>query len=323
MPLWNPSAGKRGLVLVMLSIVLAACTEPATQSYQGYVEGEFVYIATSQPGRLDKLSVTRGQDVATGAPLFALEAVNEAAAQHQAQQQLAQSEAQLVDLQTGKRPPELDVTRAQLAQAEAEALRSAVELARDEKLQAINGISKSQLDDARTAANTAAAKVRELKSQLDVARLPGRDAQLKAQTAQVAAARAALAQADWKLAQKTVTAARPGRVFDTPYREGEWVAAGNPVVRLLPPQNVKVRFFVPETVLGSFKLGQAVTLRCDGCAATVPAKLTYIATEAEYTPPIIYSNETRAKLVFMIEAHPAPADASKLHPGQPVEVLPQ
>jgi HlyD family secretion protein len=81
-----------------------------------------------------------------------------------------------------------------------------------------------------------------------------------------------------------------------------------------------VRFFVPETVVGSLSPGRKVNVRCDGCAADVPATITWISNAAEYTPPVIYSNENRAKLVFMIEAHPSAQDAVKLHPGQPVEV---
>ena len=83
---------------------------------------------------------------------------------------------------------------------------------------------------------------------------------------------------------------------------------------------MKVRFFVPETVVGKLAPGRTLSIHCDGCAADVPAKITYISSEAEYTPPVIYSNENRAKLVFMVEARPSAADAVKLHPGQPVAV---
>lgn len=117
-----------------------------------------------------------------------------------------------------------------------------------------------------------------------------------------------------------MAAPRAGLVYDTLYREGEWIAAGSPVVRLLPPQNIKVRFFVPEAVVGGLAPGRAVSLHCDGCAADVPAAISFISSESEYTPPVIYSNETRVKLVYMIEARPSPGDAPKLHPGQPLEV---
>ena len=310
------------LALAAAVVLLGGCGRPADDvaTYQGYVEGEFVYLSSSQAGTLTQLSVERGQAVAAGTPVFSLEAVDETAALRQAQHQLEATRAQLADLQTGKRPPEIAVTRAQLAQATAQAARAATQLARDERQYAAGGLSKQQLDDSRTSEQTTAAQVRELQNQVDVARLPGRAQQVAAQAAQVDAAQAAVAAAQWKLDQKRVAAPAAGRVYDTLYRVGEWVQAGNPVVQMLPPQNLKVRFFVPEAAVASIAPGRTVTIRCDGCPADVPARVTYVSHEAEYTPPVIYSNESRTKLVFMVEARPAVADAPKLHPGQPVAV---
>ena len=107
---------------------------------------------------------------------------------------------------------------------------------------------------------------------------------------------------------------------DTLYRAGEWVAAGNPVVELLPPANIKVRFFVPQAVLPRIKTGQTVSVTFDGGQRAYSATVNYISTQAEFTPPVIYSRENRAKLVFMIEAKFSPADAAELRPGQPVDV---
>ncbi|OGP21502.1 MAG: secretion protein HlyD [Deltaproteobacteria bacterium GWA2_65_63] len=309
-----------------LSVVLSAflavtgCSGKPSPGYQGYAEGEFVHVSSSEAGRLVRLSVTRGQRVQADTPLFALESINEAAAQRQARQQLSAAEAQLKDLRTGKRPQELEVIRAQLAQAIAEEKKSAADLARDEAQYKAGGISNARLDETRARAESNAARTRELSSQLDVAGLSARDELVKAQTANAAAARAALEQAEWKLKQKAVHASGAGVVFDIMYREGEWVQAGSPVVRLLPPENIKVRFFVPETLLGTLTIGKNVVLHCDGCPADIPAKVTYISTESEYTPPVIYSNETRSKLVYMIEARPSADKAADLHPGQPVEV---
>ncbi|WP_321921218.1 HlyD family secretion protein [Burkholderia sp. BCC1998] len=310
------------LALAAAVALLAACGRPADDvtTFQGYVEGEFVYLSSSQAGTLTQLSVERGEAVAAGAPVFSLEAVNETAALRQAQHQLEAARAQLADLQTGKRPPEVAVTRAQLAQATAQAARAAAQFARDERQYAAGGLSRQQLDDSRTSAQTTAAQVRELQNQVDVARLPGRAQQVAAQAAQVDAAQAAVTEAQWKLDQKRVAAPAAGRVYDTLYRVGEWVQAGNPVVQMLPPQNLKVRFFVPEAAVASIAPGRTVAIRCDGCPADVPARVTYVSRAAEYTPPVIYSNESRTKLVFMVEARPAVADAPKLHPGQPVAV---
>jgi HlyD family secretion protein len=197
---------------------------------------------------------------------------------------------------------------------------SAVQLNRDRQLVAQGFISKDKLDASRTAQQRDAAHVAELRDQLKTAQLASREDQIRAQAAEVDAARAALAQSEWRLKQKSVAAAKAGLVFDTLYVEGEWVPAGSPVVSVLPPGNVKVRFFVPENAVGSLKPGQAVEVRCDGCGQPVSAFVSYISPQPEFTPPVIYSNETRAKLVFMIEARPGPEEGVRLRPGQPVEV---
>jgi HlyD family secretion protein len=310
----------RAASLALCIAACASCSRQPANTWQGYVEGEFLYLASSQAGQLTELAVSRGQTVTQNTPLFALEAQNETEAVAQANEQLRAARAQLADLGTGKRPPEVDVTRAQLVQAEADAARAATQYRRDQQQFSAGGIAQSQLDDSRANAQSSAAHVRELQSQLTVSHLPGRVEQVRAQQAQVDAAQAQLGQAQWKLDQKSVHAPHAGLVFDTMYRSGEWVPAGSPVVRMLPPENVKVRFFVPQGVVGSLAPGRRVSIHCDGCAADIPAVLSFISDQAEYTPPVIYSNENRAKLVFMVEAKPQVADAPKLRPGQPVTV---
>jgi HlyD family secretion protein len=139
----------------------------------------------------------------------------------------------------------------------------------------------------------------------------------------VEAARQVVKQSEWKQQQKQQAAPADAQVADTFFRPGEFIAAGQPVVALLPPGNIKARFYVPEAELSSVALGQPVMLECDGCGPPIAAKVTHIATRPEYTPPIIYSNSQRSKLVFMAEAQPAPADAARLRPGQPLSVRPQ
>jgi HlyD family secretion protein len=316
-----PTRAGPSFAALAVTIALAGCNGTPPAGYQGYVEGEFVNVASPIAGRLDRLSVRRGDTIAAGVPLFALEAQNEAAAQRQAAEQLRAAEAQLADINVGKRPQELDVTRAQLAQARADEQKSSTRLARDEAQFAIGGIPKQQLDDSRAAHDANLARVKQLESEVAVGELPGRTAQVRAQAAQVAAARAALDQAQWRLDQKSIASTLGGSIHDTLFREGEWVAAGNPIVRMLPPGNVKVRFFVPQTLIGGIAPGRPATVRCDGCASDIPVTVTFVSTDAEYTPPVIYSNESRAKLVFMVEARPALADATKLRPGQPVSVV--
>ncbi|HSC00228.1 MAG TPA: HlyD family efflux transporter periplasmic adaptor subunit [Burkholderiaceae bacterium] len=303
-----------------VALTLGACSAGKTDTYQGYVEGEYVHVAPAVGGRLDKLLVRRGQTIEAKAPLFELEADAELAARKQADEQLKAAQAQLADLKLGKRKTEVAVVNAQLAQAVAAEEQAATQLDRDQAQFAVGGIARAQLDDSRANHAIKAARVRELSGQLDVSRLPARDEQIRAQDAQVAAARAVLTQAAWRLDQKRVAATEGGLVVDTLYREGEWVSAGAPVVRLLPPSHIKVRFFVPQAVAGGLKPGRSVVVRCDGCGADVSATVSYIAAEPEYTPPVIYSNETRAKLVFMVEAQPAADKATSLRPGQPVAV---
>lgn len=300
--------------------ILSGCSHGRPAGYQGYVEGKFVYVASPESGRLDRLSVARGQTIPVDHPLFALDSQPEAAALQQAQQILRSSQAKLADLQLGKRPPEIAVTRAQLEQAQAQQKQAQAILRSDQAQYRSGGIPQTDLINAQAAADVSVARVHELTADLAVDALPGREQQVRAQTRQVAADRASLAQARWRLDQKQIASPRPGLVFDTLYRQGEWVAAGDPVVELLPPENIEVRFFVPETVIGRLRMGQDVVVRCDGCSAPVPAKIAFVSPQAEYTPPLIYSNENRSKLVFMIVAQPPAEKAALLHPGQPVEV---
>lgn len=129
-----------------------------------------------------------------------------------------------------------------------------------------------------------------------------------------------LAQAQWNYTEKFQSAPQTGLVFDTLYRQGEWVDAGHPVVVLLPPQNIEVRAFVPETQIGMIHPGDKASVFVDGVSEPFSGTLRYIFPQAEYTPPVIYSEESRGKLVFMVEIDFDPETAAKLHPGQPVDV---
>lgn len=310
-------------VAVLALVALAGCADRSTPGYQGYVEGEFVYVGASIAGRLDSLSVKRGDEVAAGAALFTLESDNEAAQWAEADAQLKAAQATLADLKSGKRAPEVNVTRAQLVEAQAGERKSALALARNEAQYRIGGISRAALDDSRVLHDADVARVRQVESQLAVAALPSRDDQVRAQASLVAAAQAVVDQAAWRQRQTRVVATRAGAVQDTLYQAGEYVNAGAPVVKMLPPENIKLRFFVPEPAIGALAIGKRATIHCDGCAADIAATVTWISTQSEYTPPIIYSNDTRSKLVFMVEARPSGDGATRLHPGQPVSVIVQ
>jgi HlyD family secretion protein len=136
-----------------------------------------------------------------------------------------------------------------------------------------------------------------------------------------AALRQARANLQWsktRLARRRALSPADGTIQEVYYRPGETVPPGRAVMALLPPGNLKIRFFVPEGLLPDVKYGQTVNVSCDGCDQGLTAKVTFIANSAEYTPPVIYSREERAKLVFLIEARPAHPD--KFRVGQPVTV---
>lgn len=319
-PHWISIAGVAPSMAAGLLLLAAGCAHRRTSEYQGYVEGKFVYVASPESGRLDRLWVSRGETVGAGHTLFGLDNEPEASQVRQARQALRTSESKLADLNTGKRPAEIAVTRAQLMQVGVEKRQADQILRSDEAQYRAGGIAQTDLIDAQAAADASAAKVQELEAGLAVDALPAREQQIKAQENQVAADRATLAEAEWRLQQKEIASPRQGLVFDTLYRRGEWVAAGNPVVELLPPENLEVRFFVPEAVAGKLRTGEKIRVQCDGCASAIPATVTFISPQCEYTPPVIYSNENRAKLVFMIVAKPPVEKAAMLHPGQPVAV---
>ncbi len=320
---WMTDLGKRLLhraPWALAALALAACQEPPAPGWAGYAEGDYVYVAAPVAGRLQQLAVQAGDEVAAGAPLFALDGQAERDAARAAEAQLAAAEAQAANLQTGRRPDEIAQIEAQLRQARAQAQLAQTDAARLAALVAQAAVSRMQADAARTAAEQARQRVSELEAALRTARQPARAQERAAAAAQAQAASSALAAQRWRLAQTTQAAPADARVTDTFYRVGEWVAAGQPVLALLPPAQLKARFFVPEGEVATLKAGDEVRLSCDGCGAPIPARVSRIATQAEYTPPVIYSNAQRAKLVFMVEARPDAQDATRLRPGLPLDV---
>ena len=301
-------------------MLVTACGQSGDRPLQGYIEGEYVRVAAPFAGTLQQLAVQRGTQVAEGAPLFVLERENELASRRQAEKQLQAAEARLANLQTGKRPAEVETVAEQLRQTQAARDLSAANLKRQESLAKSGFISEAALDDARTRLRNDTAHVQELQASVASAKLPGRPDEIRAAQADAAAARDALAQADWRLSQRAVAAPTTGRVSDTYFVVGDWVPAGGVVVSLLPPANVKVRFYVPEPLLGSIRPGESVRFACDACGNAQNATVSFVADRAEFTPPVLYSKENRAKLVFLVEAKPAAEVAARLNPGQPVDV---
>ncbi|OAI58062.1 secretion protein HlyD [Verrucomicrobiaceae bacterium SCGC AG-212-N21] len=306
--------------LLLLASLLCACQKRESDLIQGYAEGEFVYVASPHPGAVQKLSVQRGDRVEAGAPLFELDPEPQKTTRAEAERRLLQARANLEDAKKGRRPTEMDSLTAQLEQLKAAATYSARELARQEQLTSTGATSKEDVDRARSLDDQNKQRVAQAEADLNTGKLGLRSDQIDAAEAEARAREAALARAEWDLAQKRQNAPKAGLISDTLYREGEWVAAGRPVVVLLPPQNIKVRAFVPETRIGSIRVGQAAKVTVDGVPEPLAGKVSFVSPQAEYTPPVIYSRESRSKLVFMIELVFDPKVAETLHPGQPVDV---
>ena len=148
----------------------------------------------------------------------------------------------------------------------------------------------------------------------------GTQRDLDTATAVLRDAQARLNSSQTRLSRRQVFSPVTGTVQEVYYRPGEVVPAGRPVVSLLPPGNIKVRFFIPEPVLASIDYGDIVKVHCDACAPVITAHVSFIARQSEFTPPVIYSLEERSKLVFLVEALPDKPNALRV--GQPVDVTP-
>ena len=308
------------LAAMALSTVLAGCGRQASDRVQGYAEGEYVYVASPFAGQVETLSVKRGDWVKPGDPLFALECGLETAAHDEAQRRVAQAHANLEDAMEGQRPTELEAIQAQLDQARIALILSRKEAQRQDKLEKTGATSQDEVDRAHSTFDQDGKRVAQLEATLQTAQLGSRAKQVAAAAAALKSQEAALAQADWNLAQKRQSSPSTGLVYDLLYQQGEWVPAGKPVVALLPPENIKVRAFVPEEKVGAIQPGGLVSVFVDGIGEPYVGKVSYISPQAEYTPPVIYSQTSRKKLVFMVEARFDAATAAKLHPGQPVDV---
>ncbi len=244
-----------------------------TAQVQGYVEGEFVYIASPLAGTLEALHVQRGEQVTAGDRLFALDDTQEKAAEDEAQSRLVQAQASLEDLKKGKRSSEIESIKAQLGQAQAALALSQKDLSRQEELSRSGASTPQDLDRARSTHDQNREKVAQLEADLKTAQLGSRTDQIAAAQANVQALEAALAVAEWNLSQKRQTAPQAGLVFDTMYRQGEWVPAGRPVVALLPPANIKVRAFVPETQVQTLHPGDSVQVVVDGLPGPLAGRI--------------------------------------------------
>jgi HlyD family secretion protein len=293
-----------------IAAFLSSCSAPENNHWLGYVEGEMALIAPPQPGWITSISVVRGAEVKPGDALFTLDAVREIAAQDNANAVIAAAKDQV-----SQATAQIAQAQAQQAQIEADIVKDQKELVRQQELVRTGASARRDLEAAQAAYDSARAQRNQAIAQRTQA------AALRNQAdAQIRQAQAGLVTAEFNLSERTVHALVGGEIQDLYFRQGEYANAGAPVLAVLPPANVFVRFFVPEPDLAKLKLGSSVHLACDGCAPNLVGSITFIAAQAEFTPPVIYSVGNRERLVFKAEAR-VPGGLP-LRPGLPVEVYP-
>ncbi len=309
------------LLAAALLTVLSGCGNPRPTVFQGYVEGEFLYLAAPQAGYLKSLDSPRGSRVQEGQAIFAVAADPDSQNLAEAEARTGSARARLENLGEPRRPSEIAALDAQVRAAEAALQLAQTQLRQQQALAQQGFVSPARIDEARATRDRDAAQLEAARQQLASFRISlGRAAEVRSAEADLAAAAAVAAQKRWLVERKAVTAPATGEVADTYYRPGEWVPAGAPVASLLPDSRRRLRFYVPEALIAGIQPGQAVEGRCDGCREPIRARIDFIAPEAEYTPPVIYSRGSREKLVFRVEAVPVPEQAGSLRPGLPVDV---
>jgi HlyD family secretion protein len=300
------------VVALVLWLVLRSNDESGQERFTGYVVADDVYMTSPVAGTLASVSVQRGQRVAAGAALFQIDPTERAAGTDQARAQISANQAQVNQQQSA-----LAKARADLAAAQADAERQGAQLRRMTAAQAEKSGSVAQvdIDQARAGYEAALRRADAARTQLGSA-----SAAIGAARAQVQGAEAGLTSARRQLSELAPLAPSAGRVEDVMFKPGETVPPNVPVVSIVPDGQVKVRFYIPEARVGAYQPGRKVAIACDGCAGGMTATVNFVASEPEYTPPVIYSLNARQKLVFMVEA--LPSDPRALVPGQPIDVAP-
>ena len=307
-----------GALAGMISAFASGFVETGPAVYNGYVEANYVYVAATNPGRIKDIGAEEGATVTPGQALFALDDDQYRAVLSAAIAQQAAAEATWRNLETGSRSEEIDVIRASLKQAEASQALAQTTLDRTLKLKERGLVSDSQVDSAQAQLDTANASVAQLQAQLTVAELPARPEQLAAAKANYEAATANVEAAEVQLEDRTVDSPVGGVIDRVYYKSGEVVGIGSPVLSILPPGELKVEFFLPETERNLFRIGDVLALTCDSCGPGLTATISYLASQPQHTPPIIYSRDERKRLVFMAEA--MIDESVSLLPGQPVSM---
>ncbi len=299
-------------------LALAGCTQKPDNSYTGYVDAQPVSVAAPQSGWLSTVDVDRGDAIAPGQLLFSLDATQAQHALAGAENRAQAASATATDLAKGARQADIEPLLEQRKQAVAQLELARSNQARYAQLEPKGFVSAAQMDSLRAATRSAQATLDNIDKQIDEKQLGARNDQQKAAQAQAEASKADAASAAWTVEDRSVKSRLDGRIEERLREPGEFVAQGSAVLTVLPKGREFVRFYVPQADLAKLSIGKVVHVRCDGCAAGLTAKVRFISTVAEFTPPVIYSVKERQKLIFLIEATPSRPEAVKA--GQPVDV---
>ena len=309
---------KSGIVLLFLLTILSGCGSDKHR-YQGYVEGENIYISSSYSGILKKVFVQRGQRVKKGDLLFKLDDNPQTDGIKQIEGLLMQARELHADLKAPLRPVEIAGIVAQIGQANAQLKLANLRVTRYKELYAKHAIDKDSVDAATEKYEQAGYIKAQYEAKLEKGRSGSRVNQIKAQAGVISNLISKLKARQWELAQKSFYAPADGIIFDTYYQLGEFVLPDKPVAALLTNTGIQIEFFAPVDALATLNLGQTIRFEGDGYKTSHEAVIRYISPEAEYMPPLVYSRENNDKLVFRVKAQ-IKGNPTAFKPGQPVIV---
>lgn len=305
-------------------LLLSACGQEKSNEFAGYIEGRYVAISAPHGGKL-MTSVKEGHNVDVGTALFALDDGVQKRALQQATAQVAQAQAVLANLQSGARQNKMDALNARLQAAQADADYAQKEWHRHQKLLLEGAASRSRVDALRRQYQMASASVRTIQAEIRSASVGARNQQIQAAVASLQVAQVQKDEAQFQLEEQIQYSPLQGLVYRLIYETGEYVPPGRAVVQLLDMQRRKVYFFVNQNHLDSFHIGQKVLVRWDTVQGqaekSTQAHIVYISDVAEYTPPVIFSNQTRDNLVYLLKAELINDGMSLPKTGQPVSVV--
>ncbi|WP_286747332.1 HlyD family secretion protein [Aquabacterium sp. UBA2148] len=309
------------LTASLLALGLSGCFDgEAELQLPGYIEADTTSVASPVSGTMAQLGVKEGQVVKPGDMLYTLESQQEQARLAEAQARQQQAEAQSKNLSKGARQAELESLRAKLRYAKTQLAQAESNLKKSESLLKKNFVSETQVDNDRTNVQLAEAQVEDARAALRVAKEGARTDEQAAAQAQTVAAEAGVAQVEWLLQQKQVTAPVAGVIQELYVRQGEFATAGSTTMTILHTGSLRVRFFVPNDLRPKFLPGNQVAVEISGCDKPATARVTRVSARPEYTQPMMFSQELRDRLSFLTEARLETPASCTAPPGTPVGV---